>query len=127
MGLETFKSYYPKLASKIKKHREVLGHEVEIWLDDGRAFIFDKYESTLRSIPSYSKYITEEECRIEFSYRLRKILKMKGISQRELSDLTGISYTVISYYMTGKHTPSLYVIDRIAKALNISADELRYI
>lgn len=127
MGLESFKSYYPNLASKIKKHRQVLGHEVEIWLDDGRAFIFDKYESTLRSIPTYSKYITEDEFKIEFSYRLRKILKMKGISQKELADLTGINYSLISLYMVGKHTPNFYTVDRIAKALNISTDDLRYI
>ena len=127
MGLNAFKSYYPNLASKIKKHKVVLGHEVEVFLDDGRAFIFDKYESTLRSIPSHSKYMTEKEFRIEFAYRLRKILKMKGVSQNALSELSGISEKMINNYTNGNNTPSFYAVDRIARALNVSTDEFRYI
>jgi ribosome-binding protein aMBF1 (putative translation factor) len=126
MALEAFKSYFPNLASKVKKHKEVLYHEVEVWLDDGRAFIFDEHESTLRSIPAHSKYLTEDECRKEFGYRLRKILQAKGVSQHELSELTGISRNMITYYILGKHTPSFYAADLIAKTLNISLDELRY-
>ena len=127
MSLDVFKLSYPKLAAKVKKSRQVLGHELELWLDDGRAFIFDKYESTLRSIPPHSKYITEEEFKLEFSYRLRKLLKMKGMSQRELSDRIGVGCTMLSNYMNGKHIPSFYIVDRIAKELNISVDDLRYL
>lgn len=126
MSLDAFKKCFPSLAAKVKKHKEVLGHEVEVWLDDGRAFIFDEYETTLRAIPAYSKYITEKEFRTEFSYRLRKILKMRQISQITLSDITGISESMIGNYILGKSTPSFYAVDRIAKALNISADDLRY-
>ena len=127
MGIKAFKLNYPKLASKVKKYREVLGHEVEVWLDDNRAFIFDDRESTLRSIPTSSKHITEKEFRIEFGYRLNKILKAKGMSQRELSELTGIGQCMISNYANGKHTPSFYVADRIANVLDVSVDDLRYI
>lgn len=123
-----FETLYPNLADKVKSSKKVIkGRELEVKLTDGRAFIFDSQEATLRKLPSNSKYITKEECQIEFGYRLSKIMEIKGVTQSELSDKADVRQSDISYYIRGLRTPTFYVVDRIAKALNVSVDEFRYI
>ena len=51
---------------------------------------------------------------------------VKGISQTDLSDRTGIGQTLISRYISGKTTPSVYNVNKIARALNMTVDGLTY-
>lgn len=128
MLMQKIKLVYPNLASMIKTSKEVLGgRELEFKLTDDRAYIFDSHQETLRRLPVNSKRMTKDEFKIEFGYRLRKMLEVKGVSQRELSRRSGIIQSDISTYINGKKIPSFHNVDRIAKALDISVDELRYI
>ena len=43
-----------------------------------------------------------------FVERLSKIMKARGINQKELSSLTGISRSAISQYLSGKFIPKAY-------------------
>lgn len=52
--------------------------------------------------------------------RLRKALEEKGITQRELSKITGIRASSISEYLTGKYEPKQDKIYLMAKALHVS-------
>ena len=54
------------------------------------------------------------------------MMYIKGITQSELSNCTDIPQYLISDYIRGKRTPSFYNVDKIAKALDCSVDELRY-
>lgn len=56
--------------------------------------------------------------------RIRLLRKEAGWSQAELGDKIGTDSQRISRYETGKITPSLDAIVRIAEALNISIDHL---
>jgi transcriptional regulator with XRE-family HTH domain len=56
--------------------------------------------------------------------RIRQLRKEAGWSQAELGDKTGTDSQRVSRYETGKITPSLDAIVRIAEALNISIDHL---
>ena len=47
-----------------------------------------------------------------------------GISQKRLSDLTGISRPTIRQWETGRHWPSAYQIPKLAAALRCSIEEL---
>lgn len=128
MALKIFKSHYPNLADKVKSHKKVVcGRELEVKLDDGRAYIFDEQDETLRQLPSDSRQMTKDEFKIEFGYRLRKILAQKGLTQTELGDRIDAVQSDISEYVRGTRIPNFYTVDRIAKALDISVDELRYI
>jgi transcriptional regulator with XRE-family HTH domain len=49
------------------------------------------------------------------------------MSQKDLSDSTGLSEVILSRYLNGRSAPGLQAIYKIAKALNCSADELIYI
>lgn len=69
--------------------------------------------------------MTEQELRTEFSRRLLRLAYQKGkYDQKELSEITGISETTISYYMNGMCLPKMGNIVKLAQALNCSTDEL---
>ena len=48
------------------------------------------------------------------------------MDQKDLSKKTGISETMISRYMNGLSNPGFFVVDKIARALDCSMDDLRY-
>lgn len=56
--------------------------------------------------------------------RIRQLRKEAGWSQAELGDKIGTDSQRVNRYETGKITPSLDAIVRIAQALNISIDHL---
>ena len=66
-------------------------------------------------------YRKEEE---NFSERLVKIRKSKGLSQQELSSMTGISRRMIAHYETKIVNVPPDSSVKLAKALNITIDEL---
>lgn len=61
---------------------------------------------------------------MKFSERLKKFREEQGLTQVQLSELTGITTRQIQKYEGGQARPRLDAAEKIAKALNISADEL---
>ena len=57
-----------------------------------------------------------------FAKKLNLTMQQAGISQSELSNLTGISKGTISRYLQGKFIPKQKAVTLIAKALNVSTD-----
>ena len=58
----------------------------------------------------------------KFSERLKIALEQKQMSQRQLSKLIDKSQSVVNNYCTGKREPTLDVLLKISKALNVTAD-----
>lgn len=56
--------------------------------------------------------------------RIQKCRRVAGLTQRQLSEMTGISQNHISRLERGIHIPHFDVIVKIAKALDISIDVL---
>ena len=56
--------------------------------------------------------------------RLKEVLKEKGTTSKELSELLGISETSISRIINGTQTPKLETLLKIATALNVDIREL---
>ncbi|WP_314205994.1 helix-turn-helix transcriptional regulator [Capnocytophaga bilenii] len=56
--------------------------------------------------------------------RLKEVLKEKGTTSKELSELLGISETSISRIINGTQTPKLETLLNIATALNVDIREL---
>lgn len=52
-------------------------------------------------------------------YRLRKAIDMKGITQKQLSDKTGISNSSISQYLHGHSRPRPSNVEKLARALDV--------
>ena len=59
-----------------------------------------------------------------FSQRLLKIRKVRGLSQYDLADMTGISQRMIVHYEKHAKNPPSRSIIKLAKALNVTIDEL---
>lgn len=58
------------------------------------------------------------------TYRIRELLAEKGMTQKDLSELTGVTESAISHYIKGDRTPRCANLVKIAKALGTTADDL---
>ena len=59
-----------------------------------------------------------------FSDRLAAILRKKGMTQKQLAQITNITESAMSYYVKGARTPSGDILTKIAVALDTSTDYL---
>lgn len=123
---DNLQMYFPFVINEADRIVENGNWELIAYLKDGTVFSYNDYLKTLRKLPNDSKNMTETECRNEFGIRLKRFMERKGITQLELSNMTGISAPMICKYITGKASPSFYNVDKIAKALNCSIEEFRY-
>lgn len=102
-------------------------YEAIITLSNGAVWLYDCVEDSVRKLPPSEQTMSKEETASEFGKRLKKLMWKKGMTQTDLSYATGIAQAILSGYVNGKHEPGLYALDRIAKALDCSVDEFRYI
>ena len=56
--------------------------------------------------------------------RMAEIIREKGIEQKGLAEKVGISEAMMSFVVRGLKEPSLTVLARIAKALDVPVAEL---
>lgn len=124
--LKMLEMYWPSLAKNAVKIIEKDG-EMVVKCKDGTSSLFYEDTGDSRSLPPDSSSMTDEEVAREFQIRLCRIMQRKRVTQGELSNKTGISQCLISHYMNGKRSPSFRNVDKIARALGCSTDDLRYI
>ena len=124
--IDNAKLYFPLLVERGAEFCEVGNFELIIRMNNGDKFLYDDLDRSIRQLPKDSLNMTEEECKREFGMRLYKVMERKRVTQKELAELTGIHQSLISRYITGASEPSFYKVDKIAKALCCSTDDLRY-
>ena len=56
--------------------------------------------------------------------RISDLLRLRGMSQKELAVKAGITEAAVSRYIKGDRAPRLVTVATIAKALNVSSSEL---
>ena len=56
--------------------------------------------------------------------RIKKIRQEKGLSQKELGEMLGVSQQMIGQWETGKANPKIETVDKIAIALKVSRNDL---
>lgn len=64
------------------------------------------------------------DIRKRFGHRVRELRNARGWSQEELADRADLHRTYISAVERGVRNPTITVIERIAKALNVRMAEL---
>lgn len=67
----------------------------------------------------------EQKKEILIGKNIKRIRKEKGLTQKKLGELCGINEANIRKYELGKANPKIETIEKIAKALETTADELR--
>lgn len=125
-GLRNFSAYYHYMVDDVVDYRFIRGGYQLLLMNDGRVYLYDDMCRSLRRLPLDPYNMTEEECRIEFGEALDRIMRVKRVTQYELSRRTGISQASLSNYIQCKVSPSFHVVDKIAKALDVSIEEFRY-
>jgi transcriptional regulator with XRE-family HTH domain len=58
------------------------------------------------------------------STKLKEVRKSKKITQQELAERAGLHLTYVGHLELGKYHPTVFVMWKIAKALNVSMSEL---
>lgn len=61
---------------------------------------------------------------MKFSDRLKDIRESKNLTQEELANLSGVSARSIQRYESGASRPRVEATEKIAKALNVSVNEI---
>lgn len=56
--------------------------------------------------------------------RIRELRTKRGLSQRKLAALSGVSREYIARIELGQHDPTLLILEKLAKALNVPVTEL---
>lgn len=125
--LQAFKDRYPEFAKDIIDWYPIGQMEIAVRNSKGEKRVYNMMNQTLGMFrpPKVSDiFLDEDEWVKEFSYRLHKKMRMVGINQDGLSELTGISRVSINKYINGKSIPSVYNLEKIAWALNCPTSEL---
>lgn len=124
-----FIDMYPELAEDIIDWYPSAQLEITVKLRDGRKFAYDWMAKAAWSIHDPEddlEELSEMDWRTIFSKNLLRKMRNIGMSQDDLSCITGISQVAISKYIHCKSTPSTYNVGKIAKALKCSIGELTY-
>lgn len=61
---------------------------------------------------------------VKIGNTIRKLRKIKGLSQKEMADLCGIAYSTYSNYENNNREPNQEVLQRIADNLDITIPDL---
>ena len=125
--LELYQMHFPLFAEKTVNSKDVGNGLLFVELVGGDKYIFDMYDKYIHRLPQDPNNMTDEECRREFGMRLERLMRLKCMTQTELAMKTNISQYLISNYITGKTSPGFYNLDKIARALDCSIDEFRYV
>ena len=125
-SIERFEMYYSQHIGNVADYRLRNPNELIVTFTNGTRLIFCEPENIAYKISSNNTEKSEYDIRLDFSTALRRILYRRDITQKELSELTGISQTTISKYLNRKATPSLYIIDRLTRALGCSINDFNY-
>ena len=123
---EQFKMCCPHISSKTTSFVDIGHGEYFVTCNDKTKVLFNVFDKTFRYLPNDPNDLTKYECMAEFGHRLVKMLKIKNMTQRKLSEITGIQEYLISNYASGVSSPGFYNLDKIAKALGCSMDDFRY-
>lgn len=62
----------------------------------------------------------------EFKERLKLTMQLRGMTQRELAEKTGLTEASISRYVSGQRVPNVESLMKICEALMIYSDYLLF-
>ncbi len=123
---KNFEMMFPYIAERVVDIRKGMALELVMTLKDGTRMSYYDPEQTIRKLPGDGSDMTYEEFAMEFGIRLARMMKIKCVSQLELSNATWVTQSSISNYINGKKLPELYTIYKIAKYLDCEVDDFIY-
>ena len=115
--------------SEVYDWRPGVHNELIVYLDDGAIVSYNCMSHNCAYIyrPDVSDDdMTDEESKERFADNLVRIMDKHFMTQRELSEKSGISQVSINKYVHGVSTPTIIHVKRLARALKCSVTDLIY-
>ena len=111
----------------IEEIREISDWDLLIIFKNGEKIIYDTHwDYHRRLFYTDINELTDEQEKRELGRKMRKLISRKGYTQETMEELTGISQTMFSHYMTGRSIPNALTLRKISKALGCSMDDFFY-
>lgn len=124
-AIREFKIYFPHIAECTIGYHPIGRNELLFITSDNEHYVYDIKLRAIRKLRSASEDgLSEDDWRAKFSLGLQLKMMGLGLSQKDLSDRTGITCLSIHNYISGKSMPSVYYAEKIAEALGCSIAEL---
>ena len=121
-----FGTHFYHMVDDVVADRFIDNNHQLLSMSNGSVYMYDNKELTIRRLPLDPDNMTEREFKQEYGEALCRIMQSKDVNQHELSIMTGISQASISNYIQGRVCPSFYIVNKIAKALNVPIEEFTY-
>lgn len=122
---DSFEKEFPLLTKDITKTIGMSDHTMEVYYEDGSVGIYDQLLHSFRYIPRKTRqHMTESRWRIELGHKIYRTMMDRGMLMRELSDISGVTYSSLSKYINGHKSPGSYTLKRIATALGVEVGYL---
>ena len=127
--ISNYEKWHPGLYAKTVECKPSGYYSILACLADGSKIEYNDLDNTIRDVTRFynreaNNTLDEESWKKEFGRRLRHLIAERGISQEELSDLTGISRQMLSRYVRGTSTPSGYILTRLSEVLDCDIRDL---
>lgn len=124
-----YKNWYPNLYERTVDCKPCGRYTILATLDDGSRLEYTTLNDSIRDVSKYYAVRNgdgnnEEVWRQEFGNKLRRIIAERGMSQEQVSDLTGISRQMLTRYVKGMSTPSGYNLTRLSEILDCDIRDL---
>lgn len=123
--MEELRMSYKSVYERVVGHVSLDASELILEMNDGSLLGFDYVEKRFRKVPRSVDSMTDEDVKKEFSMKLRKIMRIRGVNQTMLSEMTGIPQPQISRYLSAQNVPSFIVLEKMCRVLKCSMDEFR--
>lgn len=126
--IDDFRLWHPSLYEQTVDCRPSGRYCILVELNDGSKMEYNSLDNTIRDVTRFysceSGDVDEQTWRKEFGRKLHRAIVDKGITQEQLSDMTGISRQMLSRYVRGNSTPSGYILSRLSEILECDVREL---
>lgn len=122
---EEYRLFNPN--TEVERYEQTGILELTIELKDGRIVRYDASTDSTRTVnPHYDDLIVEDEeyFRLSFSRNLRRLMRDKDLSREKLAEQSNVSYHSICNYINASSTPSFFVVNKLARALDCDPSEL---
>ena len=110
----------PEISQRVKQVKEMSNNYAHI------AGALIQRKEKIEGIMKQCRQKIEQAYREKFAANLKKARQKRGLTQRQLADMIQMSPNLIAPMELGNSQPSLMSLSRIAKALQVSADELLF-
>lgn len=124
-----FVAYAPfvELGMEVIDQKYIGDFETIFIMESGARILFDELNKSFRRIipiPSEQEYLTDDQWLKEFSRKIKRKMKIAGLTQSELADILGVSRFIIAKYINGNKMPDYLLLRKMSKVFKCSFEDI---